>query len=384
MHICFITHEYPKAGFSHGGFGSFVKTIAEALSVKGIRVSVVGINYTTAYETTQENGVTIYRLAKSKVKGLAWWFHSKAIAGKIKAIHRDNPIDIVETAELGLAFLPKINNIAYVIRLHGGHHFFAEAENRGINRWKGFQEKRSFAKADAFIAVSEYVKQHTEKYLSYHNKPLVYINNPINTAVFRPLKLEAIAHKIVFAGTVCEKKGARQLIQAFPFIKDQFPDATLHLYGRDWRYPDGSSYITMLKENELPQLGEAAASIWFHGAVTLNEIAQKYAEAAVCVFPSHMETLGLVAPEAMAMEKTVVFTEKGPGPEIITNGVNGLLCDPLNPQDIADKVLWVFRNEPAALEMGQKAAEDAQSRFSVETLLSKNIDFFMTLVNKKN
>lgn len=58
--------------------------------------------------------------------------------------------DLVEGAELS-AFLPKIKEIKYIIRLHGGHHF-AEGENRGINWWKGFQEKRSFKKADAFIA----------------------------------------------------------------------------------------------------------------------------------------------------------------------------------------------------------------------------------------
>lgn len=384
MHICFITHEYPKPGFPHGGLGSFVKTIAEALTAKGIQVSVVGMNYTSEYEELMESGVRIYRLNRSKLKGLSWWLNSRSISAKISEIHSQNPIDVVETAELGLAFLPKIKNIAYVIRLHGGHHFFAEAENRGINWWKGFQEKRSFAKADAFIAVSKYVKTHTEKYLSYHNKPLVYINNPINTAVFRPIVKEIIKHKIVFAGTVCEKKGARQLVQAFPFIKEEFPDATLHLYGRDWFYPDGSSYITMLKETELPKLGEAASSIWFHGAVTLNEIAQKYAEAEVCVFPSHMETLGLVAPEAMAMGKPVVFTEKGPGHEIVTDNVTGLLCNPLDSRDIAAKVLRVFRDKTVASEMGKNAEKDVQKRFSVETLLSKNIDFFMTLVNKKN
>lgn len=380
MHICFITHEYPKPGFPHGGLGSFVKTLAEVLVVKGIRVSVVGINYTPNHETAQENGVTIYRLAKSKVKGLAWWFHSKAIADTIKAIHRDNPIDIVETAELGLAFLSKIKNIKYVIRLHGGHHFFAEAENRGINRWKGFQEKRSFAKADAFIAVSEYVKQHTEKYLSYHGKPLVYINNPINTNVFRPLGSALVQHKIVFAGTVCEKKGVRELIRAFPLVKIAFPDASLHLYGRDWLYPDGSSYIAMLEEKEFPLLGAVAQSIFFHGAVSLETIAQKYAEAEICVFPSHMETLGLVAPEAMAMGKPVVFTDKGPGPEVVTDGITGLLCNPMDPEAIATKIRWVFQHKNEAEIMGKKAASESHERFSVEKLLHKNINFYKSLI----
>jgi hypothetical protein len=45
MHICFLTNEYPKAGFPHGGLGSFVKTMAEALVGKGIQVTVVGLNY---------------------------------------------------------------------------------------------------------------------------------------------------------------------------------------------------------------------------------------------------------------------------------------------------------------------------------------------------
>lgn len=382
MHICFISHEYPKPGFPHGGLGSFVKTIGEALAVKGIQVSVVGMNYTSEYEELVESDVRIYRLKRSKRKGVSWWLNSKAISAKIKEIHKLHPIDIVESAELGLAFLPKIKDIKYVIRLHGGHYFFAEAENRGINWWKGFQEKRSFAKADAFIAVSKYVKNHTEKYLSYHDKPLVYINNPINTAVFKPMLNDIIPHKIVFAGTICEKKGVRQLIQAFPLVKAEFPDATLHLYGRDWFFPDGASFVAFLKEKELSKLGLVAESIFFYGVLPLTEIATKYAEAEVCVFPSHMETLGLVAPEAMAMAKPVVFTNKGPGPEIITDTVTGLLCNPLDPNDIAQKILRIFTDKAIAFAMGKNAEKEIQKRFSVSKLVTENIDFFKSLSKK--
>ena len=169
MHICFLTNEFPKEGFPHGGIGSFVRTLAVAFVKQGVKVSVVGMNYTENDENETIDGVTIYRLQKSKVKGLAWYYNSKAINEKIKNIHNLDLIDIVEASELGLAFINKIKNIKYIIRLHGGHHFFAESENRGIDKWKGFQEKRSFKKADAFIAVSKYVKKHTENYLSYNN-----------------------------------------------------------------------------------------------------------------------------------------------------------------------------------------------------------------------
>ena len=189
MHICFLTNEYPKSGFPHGGLGSFVKTMVEALVKNGIQVTVVGLNYISANETESVNGVSIIRIRKSKVKGLAWYFNSKNIAKTIATIHKENPIDIVEGAELSFAFLPKIKEIKYVIRLHGGHHFFAEGESRGIHWWKGFQEKRSFKKADAFIAVSNYVKSHTAKYLSYHNAPISIIYYPINDLHFQPQEI---------------------------------------------------------------------------------------------------------------------------------------------------------------------------------------------------
>src|SRR5690606_19762757 len=143
------------------------------------------------------------------------------------------------------------------------------------------------------------------------------INYPIDTDSFAPQSIEVVPFRIVFAGTVCEKKGIRQLIQAFPLVYEHFPYATLEIFGRDWTFPDGRSYIQFLKEREITTIGEHAERITFHGAVGRSELRDAYASAAVCVFPSHMETQGLVAPEAMAMEKAVVFTKLGPGPETI-------------------------------------------------------------------
>ena len=380
MHICFITHEYPKVGFPHGGIGSFVKTIATALIQNNIQVSVVGINYAATNEKEIDNGVSIYRLKKSTVRGLAWYYNSKAINKKIEEIHTQNPISIIEASELGLAFINKLKDIKYIIRLHGGHHFFAEAENRKINTWKGFQEKRSFKKADAFIAVSKYVKTHTEKYLNYNDKPIAYINYPINTELFKPIAGQEEARRIVFAGTVCEKKGVRQLIQAFPLVKKQFPTATLEIYGRDWLYPNGNSYTEMLKEKELPQLGELSRDIHFRGAVAYDKIPSRYAEAAVCVFPSHVETQGLVAPEAMAMEKAVVFSMLGPGPETIINYETGLLCDPHNPFDIAEKISWFFLNQDKKEAIQKKARVFVLTKYGLESIVKQNRMFFESII----
>lgn len=376
MHICFLTNEYPKEGFPHGGIGSFVKTMAEALAQRGIQVSVVGLNYTASNETEWLNGVTIIRIKKSNIKGLSWYLNSMTIAKAITNLHLKSSIDIVEGAELNFAFLPKIEDVHYIIRLHGGHHFFAEAENRGVNWWKGFQEKRSFKKADAFIAVSNYVKKHTAKYLRYGNKPIDVIFNPIDSQLFQPLNVEIETNNITFAGTICEKKGVRQLIEAFSLVKQKFPNVILNLYGRDWSFPDGSSYIKMLQQTELPKLGSLSKDVIFHGAVSLERIPRSYAKAAVCVFPSHMETLGLVAPEAMAMEKAVVFTQLGPGPEVISDGKTGLLCDPYQPTDIAEKIIRILQDQNFAIGLGKNARIAVLEQFEIVALMSKNISFY--------
>lgn len=384
MHICFLTNEYPKEGFPHGGIGSFVKTLSVELVKKGVDVSVVGLNYTAVNETEIIEGVRIHRLKKSTVKGLSWYFNFKAFNKKIKEIHNDKPIDVVEASELGLAFISKIKKIKYLIRLHGGHHFFAESENRKINKWKGFQEKKSFQNSDAFVAVSQYVKNHTEEYLSYNEKPLAYINYPINTDLFKPSEIAVSETKIVFAGTICEKKGIRQLIQAFPMVKKECPDVTLEIYGRDWFFPDGRSYVEMLKEKELPQLGNVANDIHFRGTVAYKDIPLAYAAASVCVFPSHMETQGLVAPEAMAMEKAVVFTELGPGPETIESYKTGLLCDPYNPKDIAQKIIWVLSNKEKAKEIGKTAREFVLKKYGLESIVTQNIRFYNQIIGMED
>ena len=378
MHICFLCSEYPKVNFPHGGFGTFVKTIAHQLVANGVNVSVVGINYGGNNEKSVENGVTIYRLKKNTIRGLSWYLNSKSINHCLKKIHSESPINIVESSELGLAFIKKNSAINYIIRLHGGHHFFAEAEKRGINFWKGFQEKRSFKKADGFIAVSHYVKMHTEKYLSYDSKPIEIINNPIDFTIFTPSVMPKVtSHLIVFAGTLCEKKGVRQLIQAFQIVKNSFPDSQLHLYGRDWKFKNGKSYIQQMRDDFTM---EELEKVKFMGAVSHTELPAIYESAEVCVFPSHMETQGLVAPEAMAMEKPVIFSNVGPGPETILEGETGFLVNPYEPQDIADKIMLCFNNEELTSRTGKNARKDVMNKFGPKKILYMNINFYNTIL----
>jgi len=381
MHICFLSQEFPRSGSIYGGIGTFLSTFSSELVKGGHKVTVLGISDISEEIIEEINGVEVIALPRVKSKFLSWRKNFKVLRERIKEIHSRHPIDILEGSELNFAFLKKIQGIPYVIRLHGGHHFFAEGENRPIQKWKGFQEKRSFAKADAFIAVSEYVKIHTGKLLSFHGKPVEVINYPVPLAKFyKADPAKAIKGRLVFAGTVCEKKGIRQLIKALPKVKSIFPEVHLEVYGRDSLYSESEKYTDFLKrtcsKNELD-------SVTFHGPVSHDDLPGFYEKGELCVFPSHMETQGLVAPEAMSMAKPVIFSKKGPGPETIDSGINGWLCDPFSPDSIADTIIEALNRRADLAEIGEEARKKVHEKFKPETITQKNLDFYERLLSKK-
>lgn len=373
QHIVFLSPEYPL--WASGGVGTFIQTIGRAFAARGHSVSVVGPGVDTKEIHLEDRGVQLYRLAKNTSKLPNFIHNARHINRKLKALHKEQPIAIIEASELGLALISKAHKAKRVIRLHGGHHFFSEAENRGINWRKGLLEKLSFKKAHGFIAGTNYVKNHTAKYLSYHKAKVAIIDYPMNTAVAIP-EVNITENRILFAGTVCEKKGVRQLIQAFNIVRKQFPNMHLDLYGRDWYYPDGRSHIAQIKKD---LDSDYFTHVHFNGVVNREELDKHYAAATVCVFPSHMETQGLVSLEAMLLGRPVVFSKYGPGPETITHGENGLLCDVYNPEDIAEQILWVLNNREKAEQMGDRAREAVISKYDLETIVTKNLEFYNSL-----
>ncbi|WP_439488450.1 glycosyltransferase family 4 protein [Algoriphagus sp.] len=379
MHICFLTNEYPQPGIANGGIGTFLKTIGEQLVRSGHRVSVVGHTHLKIKQQKKINNVNLYLFPASKVRGFAWWFNSRSINRLIAEIHLCHPINIVEGAELSLAFIKKIPGIRYIIRLHGGHHFFAEGENRGIDRWKGYQEKRSFKNAEGFIAVSNYVQSHTGKLLSFHGLEPEVIYNAVDLDLFDEVSTTSRSeNNIVFVGTVCEKKGIRQLCRALELVLEEFPEIQLHVYGRDWNFSNGESYRAWLTSQLNKSLLE---HIHFHGPVEHHELKNIYAQATVCVFPSHSETLGLVAPEAMAMRAPVIFTELGPGPEIIQNGEDGWLVNPHEPKSIAEKLKIALGDKALRKKIGDRGRMRVLKQFDPSVLLRQNIHYYSSLIN---
>lgn len=378
MHVVFLTSEYPQPNIPHGGVGTFVQTIARELVKLNFRISVLGINRSSSYEQLEDRGVEIYLVPKNKIRLIGGLINYQSLNKKLKEIHKNNPISIVESTEMGLSFIYKIPNVKYLIRLHGGHHFFAESENRGINWWKGIQEKRSFKNADVIIGVSQYVVDHTSKYIDFENKKRGVIFNPANLDRFGTADdTKIIPGRIFFAGTICEKKGIRQLVEAMPLIKKRIPAAHLVIAGKEWFYPKTKkSYTDHLKTYIT---NEVKDSIQIIGSIENSRVPFEIEKAEVCCYPSHMEAMPLAWIEVMSMGKTFVASKIGPSKELIEDGVTGLLCDPLSPKDIAEKIIFAVEHKEKMMKMAEKGRDFALENFATSKIVQQNIDFYKSL-----
>jgi glycosyltransferase involved in cell wall biosynthesis len=379
MHILFLTSEYPKKGFPHGGVGTVVQNIARGLVKHHYKVSVVGLNYTNNQETETDRGVVVYRLKPKKLKPFTWYLNYKSINKTIKEIHQKQPIDIIESTELGLAFIQKLKGIQYLIRMNGGHHFFAESEQRRINPWKAFQEKQSFKKADYVIGVSEYVVQHTLKYIDFKDKFQGVIYNIANLDRFKPIPtLKETEWRVFFAGSLCEKKGIRQLIKAMPKVIKAVPSAHLVVAGRDTKIRGTqNSYLNYLKTEIDPKIKHKIA---FLGNIENDKLNIEIGKAKVCVYPSHMEAMPLAWLEVLAMGKPFVASNLGPGNEVVLNNKTGLLCNPFHLQNLAGCIIKLLVNTDIAQKLGKNAINDVNERFEYKTLVKQNVNLYKNLI----
>lgn len=375
MHICFLCNEYPPV--PHGGIGTMTQTLGRGLVRHGYQVTVIGLNHALYSTIDYDCGVKIIRLPKSS--GHTFRFASNGLRLKkaLRSLHQEIPIDILDGPENGFAFVPKDFPAVKVIRMHGGHHFFAATLGKKPRPLRSFIELRSFRQIDALCAVSRFVAETTRSLLHLGNVPIEILPNPVDTDFFYPIPGNEQDGLIVFVGTLVEKKGVKQLVLAMKEIVSAIPYARLMLIGRDHPDPGSKTSTAALLVNQLPS--ELKAHVIFKGAVPHSDLPYYLSQAQVCAFPSHMEAQGIVALEAMAMEKATVYTGLGPGPEIIEDGISGLLCTPYDPASIAEKIIDLLSSTELRNHLGKNARQRAINLFGIEHVVDANISFYRKL-----
>ena len=91
----------------------------------------------------------------------------------------------------------------------------------------------------------------------------------------------------------------------------------------------------------------------------------------IFVLPSLKEGLPWVILEAMASETPILATKVGALPEMIENEKQGILIEPKNSQELAEKISWLLSHRTEAEDMTLKAEEKVKKEFSIKEMLDK-------------
>jgi glycosyltransferase involved in cell wall biosynthesis len=382
VHICYLCDEYPPG--PHGGVGSVTQTLARALVQRGHQATVIGCGSVGREVEEADRGVRVLRIAPTRLRGGGLLLNGWRIRQTLQRVHEASPVTVLEGPENSLAVLPKDLPFPSIIRMNGGHHFFSVTLGGRPRLKRSWIERRSFARADHLCAVSQFVAKTTLDLLGQTSRRVEILPNMVDVSLFAPGvedsrdavdgRDRAIEGLIVFAGTLCEKKGIRQLVQAMPSIVSAVPHARLWVLGRDSRHRQtGGSYLDCLRA-QIP--AHLHGHVTFKGPIDHASMPRMLAQASVCVYPSHMEALPLAWLEGMAMRKAVVGSRTGPGPEVIGDGESGLLCDPHDPESIAEQVVRLLKDADLRRRLGQNARRRAVEEFSEAALISRNEAFY--------
>ncbi len=376
MHICFACSEYPPA--PHGGIGSFIQTLGRELVSRGHQVSAIGMyDYGPHLEgETNDCGVRVIRVPCRGVPLLRILSNRLRQRAAFYELNRQSPIDIMEGSELAFGRIGGGLPGLKLLRMHGGPAFFGIRDARQL-----YLERSSFRIADEICAVSRCVAEGTRALLGLGGRHVEVIPNPVNVDEFAPAPGNTEEEGlIVFTGTVIERKGIRQLIQAMPAILAAVPSARLEVYGGEATPAPAVPLAKVLKDSMTP---EVASRVTWKGRVARAALPEALRRASVCVYPSHMEAMPIGWLEGLATGKAVVASQTGPGPEIIDHGITGLLCDPADPKSIADRIIRLLKGPDERRRLGDAARKLCVEKYSLPALVERNILHYKGLLSAR-
>jgi len=216
------------------------------------------------------------------------------------------------------------------------------------------------------------------------------IPNGVDVNFFRPglrgrdilneLKLKEQEY-ILFVGRVSPEKGVHLLLKAFKLVVKNVPhNMRLVIVGplaSSFASKDISSYAETVKkyaENEL------RGRVTFTGPVDRNVLRVLYSNACCLVLPSLVEAFPMVILEAMASGTPPVGSTAGGIPEVIVDGVNGLLFKKGNWRDLANKILMLIEDRVLRNRLAMNARKTVEENYDWPVIASRIKEAYAKLI----
>lgn len=115
----------------------------------------------------------------------------------------------------------------------------------------------------------------------------------------------------------------------------------------------------------------------------INEPVQALFESDLMLMCSQDEAFGRVTAEALLMKKPVIGARSGGTPELVHDGSNGLLYEPENHEELAEKIKYFFDHREKLEEFGLNGYDFAVDKFNEEQYSGKVFEIVKELKSKK-
>ncbi len=228
---------------------------------------------------------------------------------------------------------------------------------------------------DRIVCISKAEKASAEREHIAKDEKLVLIPNGIDVSAVREtvtksrqeLSIADDAFVVGMIGRLSPQKAPDVFIRAAKLIHDEIPHSAFIIVGNGEEEEEVRAFA---KENGL----QLVVTGWTDEPYSYLKVFD------VAMLLSRWEGFGLAVVEYMAAEKNVVATKTDAIPTLVEDGVDGLLVEVDNPQDAADKVLWLYRHPEEVAEMRRKALRKVIENYDINRVIDQHMEMFNDLI----
>lgn len=329
-----------------------VLMVGPARTVKGGMTTVVD-NYfkyglTEKVELNYCESINDKSNIQKGIKEIIGYLKFKNIFSKYDIIHIHMASGRSAFRKLKYLELAKKNNKKVIVHIHGGG--FADFY-KSLNENKKKIVKGGLLKADKLIVLSEEWKVFFKNIVPVDKIEVLYNGVEVPSDFHKDCNNE----KILFLGRICEDKGIYSLLSAIGSIKNDYPNLILNICGSG-ENEKVSNYIMAHKLEK---------NVKFVGWVSGSEKIMQLKNNSIFILPSKFEAMPMSLLEAMAYENVVVCTDVGGIPQVVQDGVNGVLMKDNSKDSIINALHRVLDFPLEKRQMATKAKFTIETRFDI-------------------
>ncbi|MFC2046727.1 glycosyltransferase family 4 protein [Chloroflexota bacterium] len=378
MKICMLCTNFPP---DIGGIAAHVYELSRALVKLDNDVQVITLRRGFHDNKYQEiDGIKVYRVYYPRLTVIGFFIYLLYVWPKLKRLIRKGDIDIIHAHTiLNDALTAKsIGKITKIQTEHSSDFLAAmeKGEHRRLYRWL-------LSHADHVIGTSQELVDTVIK-LGIGQDKTSFISNGIDIERFNPRveggeirekhKIKTEEKIILCPRRLDLKNGVYYLIKAIPYIIQQSSNVKCLIVG------DGLE-MAELKQEVIKLV--ITDKVIFAGRVPNSDMPKYYAASDVVILPSLKEATSIAGLEAMATGKSLVGTNVGGIPQIITHDKTGMLVSPRNPEELAQAIVSLLNDDGKRAAMGLNARKRAVSEFSWQIIAGKTQNIYDKVSHSK-